>query len=36
MHRFLAAFFFYSMGVQTVMYLAATFGDKELVFPVIN
>ncbi|MCR9015889.1 MFS transporter [Aquiflexum gelatinilyticum] len=33
MHRFLAAFFFYSMGVQTVMYLAATFGDKELGLP---
>jgi MFS transporter, UMF1 family len=27
---FLAAFFFYSVGVQTVMYLAASFGDKEL------
>lgn len=33
MNRFLAAFFFYSMGVQTVMYLAATFGDKELNLP---
>ena len=33
MSRFLAAFFFYSMGVQTVMYLAATFGDKELGLP---
>lgn len=31
--RFLAAFFFYSMGVQTVMYLAASFGDKELGLP---
>jgi len=31
--RFLAAFFFYSMGVQTVMYLAASFGDKELSLP---
>jgi UMF1 family MFS transporter len=31
--RFLASFFFYSMGVQTVMYLAATFGDKELGLP---
>jgi len=30
MTQFLAAFFFYSMGVQTVMYLAASFGDKEL------
>ncbi len=27
---FLAAFFFYTMGVQTVMYVAALFGDKEL------
>ncbi len=27
---FLASFFFYSMGVQTVMYVAALFGDKEL------
>ncbi|MCH7402658.1 MFS transporter [Belliella kenyensis] len=33
MNRFLLAFFFYSMGVQTVMYLAATFGDKELGLP---
>ncbi|GAA0878892.1 MFS transporter [Algoriphagus jejuensis] len=31
--RFLLAFFFYSMGVQTVMYLAASFGDKELGLP---
>jgi UMF1 family MFS transporter len=28
--RFLLAFFFYNMGVQTVMYLAALFGDKEI------
>lgn len=28
--RFLAAFFFYNMGVQTVIYLAALFGDVEL------
>lgn len=27
---FLLAFFFYNMGVQTVMYLAALFGTKEL------
>ena len=27
---YLFAFFFYNMGVQTVMYLAATFGAKEL------
>ena len=33
MNRFLASFFFYSMGVQTVMYLAASFGDKELAMP---
>jgi UMF1 family MFS transporter len=30
MKKFLLAFFFYNMGVQTVMYLAATFGAKEL------
>ncbi|MEP1033726.1 MFS transporter [Ekhidna sp.] len=30
MRKFLSAFFFYNMGVQTVMYLAATFGSKEL------
>lgn len=28
--KFLLAFFFYNMGVQTIMYLAATFGSKEL------
>ena len=28
--RFLLAFFFYSMGVQTIMYVATIFGDKEL------
>src|SRR5690606_19256766 len=33
MKRFLVSFFFYSMGVQTVMYLAASFGDKELNLP---
>lgn len=27
---FLASFFFYSMAVQTIMFLAATFADKEL------
>lgn len=27
---YLISFFFYNMGVQTVMYLAATFGSKEL------
>lgn len=30
--RFLVAFFFYSAGVQTVLYLAATFASKELNF----
>lgn len=30
MKYFLLAFFFYNMGVQTFMYLAATFGSKEL------
>ncbi|GAB2496470.1 MAG: MFS transporter [Cytophagales bacterium] len=33
MKKYLASFFFYSMGVQTVMYLAASFGDKELGMP---
>src|SRR6478752_6943490 len=28
--RFLLAFFFYNMGVQTVMYVASLFGSKEL------
>ncbi|MCA6075208.1 MFS transporter [Fulvivirga sedimenti] len=28
--KFLFSFFFYNMGVQTVMYLAASFGSKEL------
>ena len=28
--KFLLSFFFYNMGVQTVMYLAASFGSKEL------
>lgn len=27
---FLSSFFFYSMGVQTIMFLAATFAEKEL------
>lgn len=30
MKLFLMAFFFYNMGVQTVIYLAASFGSKEL------
>jgi UMF1 family MFS transporter len=28
--KYLGSFFFYNMGVQTTMYLAASFGDKEL------
>lgn len=31
--RFLLAYFFYNMGVQTVMYLAAIFGEVELRLP---
>lgn len=30
LRRYLPAYFFYNMGVQTVMYLAALFGEKEL------
>lgn len=30
LRSFLAAFFFYNMGVQTIMYVAALFGDKEI------
>jgi UMF1 family MFS transporter len=30
---YLTSFFFYSMGVQTVMYMAASFGSKELNLP---
>lgn len=30
--RFLASFFCYSMGVQTILYLATTFAQKELAF----
>lgn len=30
LRKYLVAFFFYNMGVQTIMYLAATFGSKEL------
>lgn len=33
LRKYLVAFFFYSAGVQTVMYLAATFGDKVLKMP---
>jgi len=34
--RFLGAFFFYNMGVQTVMLAAALFGAKELKMPSEN
>jgi UMF1 family MFS transporter len=34
--RYLTAFFFYSAGVQTVIYLASAFGAKELGFTTIN
>ena len=30
LRTFLISFFFYNMGVQTVMYVAALFGDKEI------
>jgi MFS transporter, UMF1 family len=33
---FLAAFFFYSMGFQTIMYLAGFFGAQELKLPEAN
>jgi UMF1 family MFS transporter len=33
---FLIAFFFYSMGFQTIMYLASIFGSKELKLPEGN
>lgn len=34
--RFLLAFFCYSAGVQTVLYMAATFAEKELGFETTN
>lgn len=34
--RYLAAFFFYNMGVQTVMLVAALYGKSELAIPVTN
>ncbi len=34
--RFLLAFFFYSMGFQTIMYLASIFGSEELKLPSNN
>ena len=36
MKHYLLAFFFYSMGVQTVMYVASMFGVKELKLPKEN
>src|SRR6218665_1306605 len=36
MRRFLGAFFFYNMGVQTVMLVASNFGSKVLNLPSIN
>lgn len=34
--RFLAAFFFYNMGVQTVMLAATLYGKSELAIPTVN
>jgi len=34
--RFLGAFFFYNMGVQTVMLAATLYGKSELDIPVVN
>ncbi len=34
--RFLLAFFFYNMGVQTVMLVAALYGKSELNIPTMN
>jgi MFS transporter, UMF1 family len=34
--RFLASFFFYNMGVQTVMLAATLYGKSELEIPVVN
>ncbi|MFZ4425679.1 MAG: MFS transporter [Saprospiraceae bacterium] len=34
LRRFLPGFFFYIMGVQTVMFMAASFGEKEIGLPV--
>ena len=34
--RFLLAYFFYNMGVQTIMLVAALFGSKELKLPTEN
>lgn len=34
LRNFLPAFFFYIMGVQTVMFMAASFGEKEIGLPM--
>jgi UMF1 family MFS transporter len=34
--RYLAAFFFYNMGVQTIMLVAALYGKSELAIPISN
>ncbi len=34
--RFLTAFFFYSAGVQTVLFLASTFAEQELGFETVE
>ncbi len=34
LRTFLLSFFFYIMGVQTVMFMAASFGEKEVGLPV--
>lgn len=34
LRSFLPAFFFYAMGVQTVMFMAASFGEKEVKLPL--
>lgn len=34
--KYVLAYFFFNMGVQTVMYMAATFGAKELKLPDTN
>ena len=36
LRRFLSAFFFYNMGVQTVMLVAALYGKSELQIPTTN
>ncbi|MBK7477680.1 MAG: MFS transporter [Haliscomenobacter sp.] len=36
LRTFLLSFFFYIMGVQTVMFMAASFGEKEVGLPVTS